>query len=134
MLYLSGLYALNLPCSLKTCGDWHTSALHWENIQLKNSASTAFGDYGIEKHKTIPDHSDLFNVANHIRAILDLLAEKKFSVISNFNNDFICNDEYTEEIFQKVATLLPDDEINNFMHKTYGRKWRKWIGEQHMGK
>ena len=36
---------------------------------------------------------------------LNLLAEKKFSLISNFKDDFICNDSYTQEIFEKVYEL-----------------------------
>jgi len=27
MQYISGIHALKLPCALKTCGDWHCSAL-----------------------------------------------------------------------------------------------------------
>ena len=34
MKYISGINALNLPCSLDTCGDWHTSALQWGIKQL----------------------------------------------------------------------------------------------------
>lgn len=134
MLYLTNLHALNLPCLLDTCGDWHTSALDWNKLHLKNSEDSIFGDYGIELNKAIPEHKERYNVANHIRAILDLLAEKKFSLISNFKDDFICNDSYTQEIFEKVYELLPNNDIEAFMRKTYGRRWRHWIGERHMEK
>ena len=134
MEYLTGQFALNLPCSLKTCGDWHTSALNWNHITFKDSDLSTFGDYGIETNKNIPEHTEKYNVANHIRAILDLMVEKRFDLISNFNDDFICNDSYTTEIFQKVSELLPDEDIERFMHKTYGRRWRKWIGEKNMAK
>lgn len=130
MFYLTSLHALNLPCLLDTCGDWHTSALDWHKLHLKNSEDSIFGDYGIEANKVIPEHNERYNVANHIRAILDLLAEKKFSLISNFRDDFICNDSYTQEIFEKVYKLLPNDDIDAFMRKTYGRRWRHWIGEK----
>lgn len=129
MLYISGLHALNLPCALDTTGDWHTSALNWKNIKFVNSENSIFGDYGIEQDKIVPEHEGTYNVANHIRAILDLISKKRFDLVSNFNNDFICNDVYTNEIFEKVALLLPDNEIYNFMYKTYGRIWKKWIGE-----
>lgn len=134
MQYISGLYALNLPCNLNTTGDWHPSSLKWDKITLLDSTKSIFKDYGIEQNRSIPEHSEQYNVANHIRAILDLLNQKQFSLISNFNKDFICNDNYTSEIFHQVKLLLPDNEINNFMHKTYGREWRIWIGEQNMEK
>lgn len=130
MMYLTNLHALNLPCSLDTCGDWHTSALDWSKLSLKNSENSIYGDYGIEFNKAVPEHSERYNVANHIRAILDLISERKFSLISNFKDDFICNDTYTQEIFDKVYELLPSHDIDTFMRKTYGRRWRKWIGEK----
>lgn len=132
MMYLTNLHALNLPCSLDTCGDWHTSALDWSKLSLKNSENSIYGDYGIEPNKAVPEHSERYNVANHIRAILDLISERKFSLISNFKDDFICNDTYTQEIFDKVYELLPSNDIDTFMRKTYGRRWRKWIGEKNM--
>jgi hypothetical protein len=39
MLYLSGIHALNLPCSLLTCGDWHTSGINWHGFVLLESQS-----------------------------------------------------------------------------------------------
>ena len=134
MKYISGLYALNLPCKLYTTGDWHTSSLDWDNIILYDTETSVFRDYGIETDRSIPDHDKMYNIANHIRAILDLISEKKFDLISNFRNDFICNDIYTEEIFSQVKKLLPDVAINDFMNKNYGRTWRKWIGEKSMAK
>lgn len=34
MKYVSLIHALNLPCSLDTCGDWHTSALQWDSPNI----------------------------------------------------------------------------------------------------
>ena len=127
MMYLTGQFALNLPCDLKTCGDWHTTALRWSNIKLIDSSLSIYGDYGIEKNKKIPEHSGYYNVANHIRAILDLLVVERFDLITNFNNDYICNDDLTNEIFEKIYVLLPNENIYNFIYKTYGSRWRKWI-------
>jgi len=39
MLYLSGIHALNLPCDLLTCGDWHTLGINWGNIVLLGVAA-----------------------------------------------------------------------------------------------
>lgn len=134
MKYLSGLYALNLPCNLETVGDWHTSALNWNKVTLNDSKSSIFEDYGIEKEREIPEHKEKYNIANHIRAILDLLSAKRFDLISNFRREYICTDIYDEEIFKQVSRLLPDDDINDFMNKNYGRMWRKWVGEKSMDK
>lgn len=128
MKYVSGLFALNLPCDLKTTGDWHTSALDWGRVKLSDSELSIFTDYGIERGRAIPDHKGKYNVANHIRAILDLMSEKRFDLISNFRNDFICNEAYREEFFRQAAKLLPDEEIADFMHRHYGRLWRQCIG------
>ena len=51
MEYISGIHALNLPCELETCGDWHTSALQWKRPLMRESNGSLFGDYGIEKTK-----------------------------------------------------------------------------------
>lgn len=134
MKYITGIYALNLPCALLTTGDWHTSALNWEKVKYKESEKTVLGDYGIEYDKNIPEHIGKYNVANHIRAILDIMEDGDVSLISNFKNDYICNDEYTNEIFTKVYLLLPNEQINNLMHKTYGKEWRIWIGKKNMEK
>ena len=129
MLYVSGIHALNLPCTLLTCGDWHTSGLNWDSIELLESDHSIFGEYGIEQGKTIPEKKEAYNVANHIRALLDLLAQSKYSLAQGINKDFICNDFYTEEIFQKVAlmkNLSSWPEIDRFMGREYYSKWLKF--------
>jgi len=105
MLYVTGMYALNIPCSLETCGDWHRSSMNWKHVPLKESNDTVWKDYGIERDKKIPYNEGLFNVANHIRACLDLIADGKFFLAQGMKEDYICNDSYNEEIFSKVAML-----------------------------
>lgn len=73
MLYVTGIFALNLTCNLDTCGDWHTSALNWQKVTLVDSDTMFFRDYGIEQNRSIPEHDGKYCVANHIRALLDLL-------------------------------------------------------------
>ncbi len=129
MKYISGIHALNLPCELETCGDWHTSALQWQKPFMRESNGSLFGDYGIEKNKTIPEHESRYYAANHIRALLDLLEEGRFSVAQGMRDDFICNDRYDEEIFAKVWMLrgTPNwENIDRFMQKEYYRKWRNY--------
>ena len=86
VLYLSGIHALNLPCALLTCGDWHTSGINWNSFVLLESEKSIFRDYGIEQNKIIPENTGTFNVANHIRALLDLLAEGKYGIAQWWNN------------------------------------------------
>jgi Uncharacterized conserved protein len=126
MLYVSGVHALNISCILETCGDWHQSAIQWKNIPLIESEESIYGDYGIELNKKVPEHTETFAIANHIRALLDLLQDGKFSVAQGMKNDFICNDKYTDEIFQKVSLLKKNknwNEIDNFMKKEYLSRW-----------
>lgn len=126
MQYLSGIHALNLNCERETCGDWHQSAIQWERLKLYESNGSLWGDYGIETDKQIPEHTELFNTANHIRALLDLLYEGKFSVAQGMRKDFICTDKYNDEIFDKVSMMihLPNwKDIDEFMCKEYKCLW-----------
>lgn len=130
MKYVTGIYALNLPCELETCGDWHSTSLDWGNVKFAESEYSFFLNYGIEERKQIPNNEGLFAVANHIRAILDLLAENNFGLAQGMRRDFIVTDIYDTEIFNKVFELRTQkswDQINMFMMKEYGRKWIKWM-------
>jgi hypothetical protein len=133
MLYISGIHALNLPCALLTCGDWHQSAIRWDNLSLLDSADTLFGDYGIERDKAVPGYAEVFNAANHIRALLDLLEQGKFSVAQGMNEDFICNDCYNDEIFSKVSLMKGSKnwpQIDRFMGKEYASQWLEYKKER----
>lgn len=136
MQYLSGIHALNLNCELETCGDWHQSAIQWERLKLYESNGSLWGDYGIETDKRIPEHTELFNTANHIRALLDLLYEGKFSVAQGMRKDFICTDKYNDEIFDKVSMMihLPNwKDIDEFMCKEYKCLWLDFKEEKNNG-
>ena len=129
MLYVTGQHALNIPCSLETCGDWHASALQWYNLTLADSEKMFFLDYGIEKHTTIPNHRGKIFVANHIRALLDLLEYGNFAIAQGMNKDYICNSFYTFEIFEKVfemRVLKNWKDIDAFMEKEYLMQWVKY--------
>jgi hypothetical protein len=126
MKYISGIHALNRPCTLLTCGDWHQSGIQWRRLTLLESEGSLFGDYGIEQNKSIPEHEGTFNVANHIRALLDLLVQEKYSLAQGMNNDFICNEEYDAEIFcmvSKLRTMSYWDRVDRFMGGEYYSKW-----------
>lgn len=126
MKYISLIHALNLPCKLDTCGDWHCSALQWKKPNILDTEDSIFGEYGIEKNRTIPEHIGKYNVANHIRALLDLLYIGNFTVAQGMNEEFICNPKYDIEIFSQVIKMIEIphwEDIDEFMTKEYLRKW-----------
>lgn len=126
MQYITGIHALNLNCNLQTCGDWHQSAIQWDHPNIAESEGSLFGDYGIEHNKHIPGHTETYNTANHIRALLDLLQQGNFATAQGMNKDFICNDDYTYEIFNlvmKMKSLSIWNAIDGFMGKEYYSKW-----------
>ncbi|MDR0446103.1 MAG: hypothetical protein LBH17_03600 [Oscillospiraceae bacterium] len=129
MRYITGVHALNLPCELITCGDWHCSALRWRDITFRDTEQSVFGLYGIEYGKQIPEHNEKYAVANHIRALLDLLEIGNFAVAQGMNDDYICNDTYTDEVFRQVARLRGLrhwEAIDRFMGKEYHMKWLRY--------
>lgn len=126
MKYVTFIFALNIPCSLNTFGDWHRDALNWKNVAILESNDSIYKDFGIETNKTIPQNEGLFNVANHLRACLDFLEQNKFSGISGMRKDYICTEEYDELFFEKVILLnnvVHWENIYLFMAKEYKMKW-----------
>lgn len=137
MKYISLIYALNLPCKLDTFGDWHSTSLDWNNLQILDTENSIWGEYGIEKSRNIPFLNGEYNVANHIRAILDMLYLQQFAVAQGMNNDFIVTHKYDKEIFEKVL-MLKDvpywEQIDKFMTKEYLKEWdlfkKEYVNEQ----
>ena len=126
MKYLTGIQALNIPCSLNTAGDWHQSALQWNTLQIADSQDSLWGDYGIEGPKTVPEHQEMIYVANHIRALLDMLYLQDFSNCKGMRRDYIDNDSYNIELFEQVYKMrkLPYwNLIDKFMEKEYMLRW-----------
>lgn len=135
MKYLTGIHALNLECPLPTGGDWHTSALRWKDITIADTDEMFFGDYGITIGVPIPKHYGPYAVADHIRALLDLLQWGDYAEAQGMNNDFICNSDYDLEVLQKVWAMrvLPNwGQIDAFMGKEYLMKW-VWFKEHKKG-
>lgn len=134
MLYLSGIHALNIENTLNTCGDWHTSALDWSNIKLADSSNSVFEDWGIEMNKSIPEHTELYNVADDLRAILDLMQkEENLGYLKGFRDDFICTDEYNDIFFQKVIllrNLKHWHNIDELMQREFMFEWQNFLKER----
>ena len=128
MKYVTGIFALNLPCSLDTCGDWHSCSINWNNVDIRESNNSILKDYGIETNQSVKflDKSKKYNVANHIRALLDMLIIGNYGYAQGMKEDYICNDKYTKEIFNQVLKLKTLDNwtgINKFMTHEYKMKW-----------
>lgn len=132
-MYLSGIYALNIPCNLETCGDWHQSALDWHKIILLDENDRFFGSYGIEKNKAIPEHPGTYNVANTLRACLDLMEDSKFSILSGMKRDFLGTSKYNNELFSKVYEMRELNnwtDIDNFMKEEFLMEWIRFKQER----
>ena len=127
MKYLSGIHALNLNSKiLDTPGDWHQSALRWQNLTLLESEDMFFKDWGIEHGYNIPCHKEAYNTANHIRACLDLLETGDFPLVEGMRDNFIETDKYDDIIFDKVSQMRCLDNwelIDKFMCNEYMMKW-----------
>jgi len=124
--YVTGIHALNIPCELETCGDWHQGAIQWQSPFFRQIDESVFGNLGIESGKSIPGHQGEFFVANHIRALLDLLELGQFSLAQGMRDDYIANNLYTRQIFEQVSLLRntpiwPD--IDTFMGSEYYGRW-----------
>lgn len=130
MKYITGIHSLNLPCKLETTGDWHTSALRWKDISYKESTESIYGEWGIEPNHTMPEHEETYYMANHIRALLDLLDDGKFTVAQGMREDFICNETYTPLVLDMVWKLRnhPNwENISEFMKREYRLTWLNYI-------
>lgn len=130
MKYITGIHALNLNCSLETCGDWHQSGIQWTHPTVMESDESIFADYGIENNSHVPENPGTHKVANHIRAVLDLLAVGNFGYAQGMKDELICNDKYTKEIFSRVLMLSAAanwKEISRFMGNEYGLQWLRFL-------
>lgn len=128
MLYITGVHALNIPCRLDTCGDWHSTAIQWDNPNFEESSNSIFGEYGIDENISVSflGEQKKYNVANHIRALLDLMVDDRLGIVQGIRDDYICNDKYTKEIFEKVILLKNRNnwkDIDQLMSKEYMMEW-----------
>lgn len=136
MLYITDIHALNLPCALGTTGDWHHSAIQWDSPRTLESSESPFGDWGIEADRGIRyagqtiEHA---NVANHVRACLDMIERGRLTCAQGMREDFLDGDRtFDEDIFSRVALLRFRDnwnEIDAFMKREYGMDWVDWKAE-----
>lgn len=131
MRYLTGMYALNTPCELNTTGDWHRCCFDWTKPEFAESKGSIWGDWGIERNVKIPMlNGERHNKANHLRAILDLLAQNRLLEAQGLKDDYICAVEYTSAFFEQVLKLRNASNWANvcsLMYHEYRGEWRKYL-------
>ena len=130
MKYISNEYALNIPCSLKSSGDWHYNSYPVEKAKLFDSNESYFGDFGIEEHVI---NNKTYFVANHLRAILDLMFCKKFDFLKGFKDDFIVVNDYNSLFFNKVYEFKNSNiwnDVNNLMKEEYMLDWINFVNQR----
>lgn len=53
MKYISEIFALNITCSLETCGDWRTSDLNWDNLRFRETDGYIYSETMVLKLVTV---------------------------------------------------------------------------------
>jgi len=128
--YITGMYALNLPAPEGTTGDWHEVFFWREGIDEPCTVDLAgddtdwntnpiYGDYGVYEGKEnlikkgiyVKDDIKEVYIANHFRAILDLLfySLTKYRVVLNLTgatDDWLDTPEQKAELIAKAELLL----------------------------
>lgn len=135
MKYLTGLVAFGVPCELNSIGKWNVTKDEFTNpdkFTIAESDDSPFKDYGIEKDKIVRYHPDeLYNVANHVRAYLDLLADRNFNVLKDLFYECIKDTKCRELIFKaaygKLRYLACFHDVNNFMIDEFGNAWVSYV-------
>ena len=129
MQYITGFHALTCPCSLKTLGVPHAS-VDWTYPALSDTDSAFFKDYGIETDREVTHLQGVCCVANHLRAVLDLLAQEKVKELTGLKRKILANDQITTELFAKVIELHTQNVWNRvswFMGCEYGLHWLDFL-------
>ena len=135
MKYITGWIAFATPCELDTVGKWNlhkNEFLDEYNMTLYESDESPFGDWGIETDKLVDYHEDTtYNVANHIRAYVDMLYQGRFSELKNIYMEVIDCPKALDMIFKLVDDKLRDQKgfqiIDEFLEREYGNLWRSFV-------
>lgn len=127
---MTGIYGLNVPnFDLDTTGDWHASSLDWSKAEFKESDSSPLGLWGISQRivKPYPFCGKQMLVANHLRSLVDIIADGYFTLAGGMRRDYLGTDKYNQELFTALDLLQTDDnweDINSFMCKEFGNEWK----------
>lgn len=129
MIYLTGIACFGVSCQLDSCGTWNITKDIFLNggFVEKDTVGSWFGEYGIEKDKLVPYRDELYNVANHVRVYLDMLADCEFNALTGLFEQMINSMECRAAIFKMVKNVLSSHvrykEIYDFMVGEFGNAW-----------
>lgn len=134
MKYLTGILAMQIPCDLPSQGIWRLSRkdfLNDELFVLKESDDSRYKDWGIEQNKIVPGREFmLYNVANHVRAYIDMLEDMQFDTLKGLFMEAIAEPKCRHDIFMaaygKLRHLADWQEYNSFMKKEFGNSWESY--------
>lgn len=139
MVYITGPIAFSIPSSDNSVGRWNTPKdefLKEGALTTKESEGSLLKDYGIDKDKIIPYHDDseLFNVATHTRAYLDMLIDRRFDELEGLFEDCIrdgsCMHDIFKHVYHKLSKLPKYKEIYQFIAGEFGNHWISYCSQQ----
>lgn len=135
MKYITGIIAMGTECSLNTPGLWNIPKemyLDDEVFKTVESDDSPFKDWGIETNKLVKYREFcLYNVANHVRAYVDMLYDGKFEELKDLFFEAINDSKSRKDIFMlvygKLRHLAQFKKINEFMEEEFGNAWLSYI-------
>ncbi|WP_043562507.1 hypothetical protein [Actinomyces israelii] len=128
--YITGIYALNVQAPEGTSGDWH-DVFHWregvddpDEVMLGGSAEVdtnhIYGDLGIYNGKDsllakgleIPGQTASVYVANHFRAILDMVYHslthyRRVYNLTGATTDWLDTPEQQQYVLEQATRMTP---------------------------
>lgn len=139
MQYVTGMTAFGIECKRDSCGKWNLTKDDFTNNEkftLRESDDMPYKDYGIEKDKIVPYREYcLYNVADHVRAYLDLLYECKFDLLTGLFDECIkdmkCRKDIFMTVYGKLRNLAIFKEVNEFMISEFGNAWLSYLDSVH---
>lgn len=125
MRYITGMLALNMPCSLTgpngpCTGDWHSASYKEDDRFFMETDNHPFGTWRVEKT------NDGRYVADTIRACADLILAFQFGYAQGMRDDYIVTDRFDGELFSRILSLKDTPgyhAIDEFMEKEYKLEW-----------
>lgn len=135
MTYLTGMLAFGIPCDYDTPGKWNlgrSDYLDKEQFITLSTEDSPIGDWGVVPNCLVPGYEYmLMNVANHVRAYVDLLVLERFDLLKDAFFEYINNAKARKDIFMIVYGKLRHTanfpEINDFMEKEFGNAWYSYV-------
>jgi len=144
--YITGIYALNVIPPEDTSGDWHGSVFYWRDPVERparlsiagrgtfTSTTPIFGDMGVYEGRERligkglviqPDIKEVW-IANHSRAILDMLYESltTYNAVYNLNG---ATEDWLDTLEQKEFVLSQAKRLTPVLTDRQRDALNKWI-------